>query len=182
MRITNIKLFKMKLLLLFAISWLMMSCTASSTRGTLASLNDIKFEVKEEKIDDSLEKAMASYEKFLNETPETEMTPEALRRLADLKIQKEYEAEDDAYVQQEVQQEAQQLEMQNKLNISAGVKKDSLKPVADSASQATDIQVPRRKKASQQKIALLQISVKVKKHLANAPVKKLIWADQSRRK
>ncbi|RKZ68677.1 MAG: hypothetical protein DRQ44_04090 [Gammaproteobacteria bacterium] len=142
MRITNIKLFKMKLLLLFAISWLMMSCTASSTRGTLASLNDIKFEVKEEKIDDSLEKAMASYEKFLNETPETEMTPEALRRLADLKIQKEYDAEDDAYVQQEVQQEAQQLEMQNKLNISAGVKKGSFKPVADSASQATDIQVP----------------------------------------
>lgn len=33
---------------------------------------------------------MESYQKFLEETPETAMTPEALRRLADLKIEKEY--------------------------------------------------------------------------------------------
>jgi len=138
MRIDNIKLFNMKLLMLFAVTCLLMSCATSSSKGTLASLNDIKFEVKEEKIDDSLEKAMASYEKFLNETPETEMTPEALRRLADLKIQKEYEAEDEALVQQE----AQQVLLQNKISVSADAKTDSLKPVADSASQATDIQVP----------------------------------------
>jgi len=104
MQINNIKLDKMKLLMLFAISSLLMSCAATNTKGTLASLNDIKFEVKEEKIDGSLEKAMASYEKFLKETPETEMTPEALRRLADLKIQKEYEAVDEARLQKEAQQ------------------------------------------------------------------------------
>ena len=101
--------------MLIASSSLLMSCAASSTKGTLASLNDIKFEVKEEKIEGSLEKAMASYEKFLNETPETEMTPEALRRLADLKIQKEYEAVDEA----RLQQEAQQVLLQKNKNISS---------------------------------------------------------------
>ena len=75
---------------------LLSSCAATNTKGTLASLKDVKFEVKEEKVDGSLEKAMASYEKFLKETPETEMTPEAIRRLADLKIQKEYESNDNA--------------------------------------------------------------------------------------
>ncbi len=73
---------------------LLSSCATTNTEGTLASLKDVKFEVKEEKVDGSLEKAMESYEKFLKETPETEMTPEALRRLADLKIQKEYESND----------------------------------------------------------------------------------------
>jgi len=80
-------------LALLAAYMLAASCATTNNEGTLGSLSDIKFELKEEKVDGSLEKAMASYEKFLKETPETEMTPEALRRLADLKIQKEYEAE-----------------------------------------------------------------------------------------
>ncbi len=67
---------------------LLSSCATTSTDGTIASLRDVTFEVKEEKIEDSLERAMASYEKFLRKTPETEMTPEAIRRLADLKVQK----------------------------------------------------------------------------------------------
>ncbi len=128
----------MKLLMIFASSWLLVSCAATNSKGTLASLNDIKFEVKEEKIDGSLEKAMASYEKFLNETAETEMTPEALRRLADLKIQKVYEAEDET----RLQQEEQQASLQNKKNIVTDKKQASLKPVADSVSQATDIDIP----------------------------------------
>ena len=33
---------------------------------------------------------MQSYQRFLEETPETQRTPEAMRRLADLKIEKEY--------------------------------------------------------------------------------------------
>jgi tetratricopeptide (TPR) repeat protein len=100
---------------------LLSSCATINTEGTLASLNDIKFEVKEEKIENSLEKAMASYAKFLKETPETEMTPEALRRLADLKIQKEYEVVDEARLQQET-------------NVTQAV--------AGSALQATDMQAP----------------------------------------
>lgn len=110
---------------------LLSSCATTNTEGTLASLKDVKFEVKEEKVDGSLEKAMASYEKFLKETPETAMTPEALRRLADLKIQKEYEADDVAQsIAGDITAEALP-EAQN-----------SLVPVADSASQATDIKTP----------------------------------------
>ena len=141
MWINNIKLRNIKLLMIFFIFSLLVSCSATNSKGTLASLNDIKFEVKEEKIDGSLEKAMASYEKFLNETAETEMTPEALRRLADLKIQKVYEAEDETRLQQEEQQE-QQASLQNNKNIVADKKQPGLAPVADSVSQATDIHVP----------------------------------------
>lgn len=124
------------LLLSLSISLLLSSCAATNTKGTLASLKDVKFEVKEEKVDSSLEKAMESYEKFLKETPETEMTPEAIRRLADLKIQKEYEVNDLA-----TQEEEQSIQGSE----AAGVlpeAKDQLVPVADSASQATDIQTP----------------------------------------
>jgi cellulose synthase operon protein C len=69
---------------------LLSSCAITSDKNTLASLRDVKIEIKEEKIENSLDKAMASYQRFLEETPETEMTPEAIRRLADLKIEKEY--------------------------------------------------------------------------------------------
>ena len=80
---------------------------------------------------------MASYEEFLKETPESAMTPEALRRLADLKIQKEYEAEEDAWQQQEAQQSAE-----SEKGVLPDSVTDNVKPVADSASQATDIQIP----------------------------------------
>jgi tetratricopeptide (TPR) repeat protein len=101
-------------------------------------LNDVKFEVKEEKIDGSLEKAMASYEKFLKETPETEMTPEALRRLADLKIQKEYNAEDAA----SEDQQAGKAVITEPTAVAVPLAADTATPVADSASQATDIKTP----------------------------------------
>jgi len=45
---------------------------------------------KEEKIEGGLEKAMLGYQRFLEDTPDSALTPEAIRRLADLKIQKEY--------------------------------------------------------------------------------------------
>ena len=89
-------------LTLAATSALLASCAMTNREGTLASLNDVEFEVKEEKVDGSLEKALASYQKFLEETPETEMTPEALRRLADLKIQKDYVEKDITAAQQEI--------------------------------------------------------------------------------
>ena len=68
----------------------LMSCVSTGDKITLASLRNASIEIKEEKIEGSLEKAMESYQKFLQETPESAMTPEALRRLADLKIEKEY--------------------------------------------------------------------------------------------
>ena len=55
-------------------------------------VNNVNIEIKEEVIVGSLDKALESYQRYLEETPETEMTPEAIRRLADLKIEKEYSA------------------------------------------------------------------------------------------
>jgi len=53
-------------------------------------LRNVQTEIKEEKIEGGLEKAMLSYQRFLEDTPDSALTPEAIRRLADLKIQKEY--------------------------------------------------------------------------------------------
>jgi tetratricopeptide (TPR) repeat protein len=116
----------------------MVSCVTSNNEGTLASLDDVKFELKQEKVDSSLEKAMASYEEFLKETPETEMTPEALRRLADLKIQKEYDAK-----YEKLDQEFDQQQANTEENTSAAkLEEKTVAPVANSAAQATDIQTP----------------------------------------
>ena len=57
---------------------------------TLAQLRDVEPDVAEVRIDDSLDKAMASYRHFLDATPANAKTPEAMRRLADLQIEKEY--------------------------------------------------------------------------------------------
>ena len=66
------------------------SCASSSDKGSIGQLKDVKIDLVDAKIDGGLDKAMQSYQKFLEQTPESSMTPEALRRLADLKIQKEY--------------------------------------------------------------------------------------------
>ncbi len=72
--------------------FMLAGCATMDTEGTLASLNSVNIEIKEEVIVGSLEKALESYQRYLEETPETAMTPEAIRRLADLKIEKEYSA------------------------------------------------------------------------------------------
>ncbi|VAW60593.1 TPR domain protein, putative component of TonB system, partial [hydrothermal vent metagenome] len=78
-------------LMIVAVScFLLLSCVTGSDKETLSSLDDVELDIQEAEISGSLEKAMESYQKFLEETPETAMTPEALRRLADLKIEKEY--------------------------------------------------------------------------------------------
>ena len=117
-----------------AVGSLLVSCASTNKEGTLAGLNDIKFEVKEEKVDGSLEKALASYQKYLDETPETEMTPEALRRLADLKIQKEYVEKDLS--------DTQQVEKTDVAKDLPAKQNNTLAPISDSASQETDIKTP----------------------------------------
>jgi len=69
---------------------LMLGACALSERGTLAELRSVEPELKDQEIEGGLDKAMQSYRRFLEQTPETAMTPEALRRLADLKIEQEY--------------------------------------------------------------------------------------------
>ncbi|HET9285222.1 MAG TPA: tetratricopeptide repeat protein [Candidatus Angelobacter sp.] len=61
-----------------------------ATQGTLADLHSVAPDVKEAETKQSVDQAMEQYRKFLNESPETPMTPEAIRRLADLELEKEY--------------------------------------------------------------------------------------------
>jgi len=53
-----------KVALAFVLLWMLASCAAPKTGGTLASLEDVEFKVTDEKITDSLEKALASYQDF----------------------------------------------------------------------------------------------------------------------
>jgi tetratricopeptide (TPR) repeat protein len=46
--------------------------------------------VQEAQVEQGLDQAMQGYRRFLEETPETEMTPEAMRRLADLQVEKQF--------------------------------------------------------------------------------------------
>jgi tetratricopeptide (TPR) repeat protein len=69
---------------------MLVACHSISDKDTIAKLRHVEMEIKEEKIDSGLEKAMLSYQRFLEETPDSALTPEATRRLADLKIEKEY--------------------------------------------------------------------------------------------
>jgi tetratricopeptide (TPR) repeat protein len=70
---------------------LLLALTAcqSSGQNTIAQLRNTQIEIKEEKIEDVPEKAMESYQSFLEKTPESTLRPEAIRRLADLKIERE---------------------------------------------------------------------------------------------
>lgn len=66
------------------------ACSNAPQKDTLATLHDVKPDLSDVKVEGGLDTAMHSYQRFLEETPETQRTPEAMRRLADLKIEKEY--------------------------------------------------------------------------------------------
>src|SRR4030095_6363465 len=57
--------------------------------GSSGELRQTRVDLTDVKIDGSTDLAIRSYKQFLDETPEGGMTPEALRRLADLKGQRE---------------------------------------------------------------------------------------------
>src|SRR5215471_4844404 len=59
-------------------------------QGTLADLHNVAPDVQEAETKESVDQAMQHYRKFLEESPETPMTPEAIRRLADLQLEKQY--------------------------------------------------------------------------------------------
>ncbi len=75
---------------LLALAVMLASCAGNPNRQTLAGLHDVEADVEDITVEDSLERAMDSYRRFLEETPEGAMTPEALRRLADLQIENAY--------------------------------------------------------------------------------------------
>src|SRR3954453_3033074 len=81
-------------ILIVVVSAFLGGCTAhhkpANTEGTLADLQKVAPDVKDADTKQSVDQAMQQYRKFLEESPETPMTPEAIRRLADLELEKEY--------------------------------------------------------------------------------------------
>src|SRR5262245_49736205 len=81
--------------IVFALTF-MAGCAARTTNkavptvGTLAELRNVRPDVQEVKVEQGLDQAMLNYRRFLDETPETAMTPEAMRRLADLQLEKQF--------------------------------------------------------------------------------------------
>jgi cellulose synthase operon protein C len=66
------------------------ACATDPDRRTLAELNAIRIEPQEVRVEDGLQQAMFGYRSYLEETPESERTPEAMRRLADLQVEQEF--------------------------------------------------------------------------------------------
>jgi cellulose synthase operon protein C len=65
-------------------------CAVHTEDGTLAELRGVEPMLEEVRLDDSLDRAAQSYRHYLEETPTGARTPEAMRRLADLQIEKEF--------------------------------------------------------------------------------------------
>jgi tetratricopeptide (TPR) repeat protein len=63
---------------------------AINTNGTLAELRNVRPDMQDVKVEQGLDQAMLHYRRFLEEAPETAMTPEAMRRLADLQLEKQF--------------------------------------------------------------------------------------------
>ncbi|MGD8339252.1 MAG: tetratricopeptide repeat protein [Gammaproteobacteria bacterium] len=79
------------LALIFTGAVLASSCaTGPDSAGTLAELHRERSDTSEIDVANTLELAMQSYRRFLEETPDSTMTPEAMRRLADLKIEQQF--------------------------------------------------------------------------------------------
>lgn len=69
---------------------LVAACSSNPSKDTLATLHDLPADTQDVRVDGSLDAAIQSYQRFLEETPENKQSAEAMRRLADLKIEKEY--------------------------------------------------------------------------------------------
>src|SRR6516225_7567383 len=67
------------------------ACAHQADRsGTLATLHQVQPDSKEVPVEQSLDRAVQSYHDFLKQAPDSKLAPEAMRRLADLKIEKEF--------------------------------------------------------------------------------------------
>lgn len=75
---------------LAAASTLLAACSGNPGKDTLATLRDVPADTQDVQVEGGLDAAMHSYQRFLEETPDSAQAPEAMRRLADLKIEKEY--------------------------------------------------------------------------------------------
>jgi tetratricopeptide (TPR) repeat protein len=67
-----------------------LACSGNPDRQTLAGLRAVDPDLAEVEVADGIDRAMAGYRQFLEEAPTSTLTPEAMRRLADLQLEKEY--------------------------------------------------------------------------------------------
>src|SRR6185503_8156556 len=66
-------------------------CAAHKPRtGTLAELRHVRPDLQDAKVDEGMDQAVQAYRRFLDQTPASAMTPEAMRRLADLQVEKQF--------------------------------------------------------------------------------------------
>lgn len=80
----------MKRLIILCTSIWLGACATNPEKFTLADLQHVEPVLEEVDVSQSLEKAMHGYREFLANTDTNNKTPEALRRLADLKIEQEF--------------------------------------------------------------------------------------------
>ena len=76
--------------LFFIIPLVIAACSTIDRQGTIAELRNKQIDITDQRLEGGLEKAMFSYHSFLVEAPDSALAPEAIRRLADLKVEKEY--------------------------------------------------------------------------------------------
>ena len=69
---------------------LVTGCAPSPDKQTLAELRSVPPDTADVRVEQGLDQAMESYRRYLEQTPKTAMTPEAMRRLADLKVEKQF--------------------------------------------------------------------------------------------
>lgn len=77
-------------LFIFVMSIILAACAPVDQHGTIGQLRTQQIEITEEEISGGLDEAIAGYQQFLEETQDSVLAPEAIRRLADLKVEKEY--------------------------------------------------------------------------------------------
>ncbi len=125
---------------------MMAACQPVSDRGTIARLRDQQIDIEASPLEGGLEKAMQSYQRFLEETPDAAMAPEAMRRLADLKIEKEYGTLTDGAVPAEraagnltAPEKAAPPEISTKVK-TAGVSVPSTAPLGTDAAAETEFE------------------------------------------
>jgi tetratricopeptide (TPR) repeat protein len=78
------------LFIILVLSMMLTACQSTGGGDTIAKLRNQQIEIAQGQIDGGLEKALKSYQGFLDQAPDSALAPEAIRRMADLKIEKEY--------------------------------------------------------------------------------------------
>ena len=114
----------------------MAACAHQTDRsGTLATLHQVQPDTKEVPVDQGLDRAVQSYRDFLKQAPDSKLAPEAMRRLADLKIEKQFGIQGDGKL---VDLPASQ----------SGVPAPSITPAATGATPAATPDSPGRDRAT----------------------------------